>query len=195
MVRRPLAVLTPPRPLLGVPAVDLVGRMVPLDEPAAAPARRLARELRDLEPEEVVPHLARSLPDLSGAADRSRTALVTAGADALSTRTGRVPGPVRDVARELAVSERQLRDLFAEGVGLSPKHYARISRVRAVPAQAHDVPWAQLAATTGYYDQSPHDDRLPHPDGRTTPLLLHRPPPRRPPLPGIDRRALRHGGP
>nr|WP_107907882.1 helix-turn-helix domain-containing protein [Streptomyces chartreusis] len=142
------------RPLLGVPAVDLVGRMVPLDELAAAPARRLARELRDLEPEEVVPHLARSFPDLSGAADRSRTALVTAGADALSMRTGRVPGPVRDVARELAVSERQLRNLFAEGVGLSPKHYARINRVRAVLAQADDVPWAQLAATTGYYDQS-----------------------------------------
>lgn len=142
------------RPLLGVPAVDRVGRMMPLDELTAAPARRLARALRDLEPEEVVPHLARSFPDLSAGTDRSRAAVLAAGAEALSTRSGRVPGPVREVARELAVSERQLRNLFTEGVGLSPKHYARINRVRAVLAQADDVPWAQLAAATGYYDQS-----------------------------------------
>ncbi len=143
------------RPLLGVPAVELVGRMVPLDELPAATARRLARELRDVAPEQVVRHLARALPDrLSAAADRSRTDLLRAGADALSMRTGRLPGHVRDVARDLSVSERQLRNLFAEGVGLSPKHYARIHRVHAVLAQADDVPWAQLAAATGYYDQS-----------------------------------------
>ncbi|WP_369173556.1 helix-turn-helix domain-containing protein [Streptomyces sp. R28] len=143
------------RPLLGVPAVDLVGHALPLDELPAAPARRLARELRDMAPEQVVPHLAEALPDrLSAVADRSRTELLRAGADALSMRIGHLPGQVRDVARELAVSERQLRNLFAEGVGLSPKHYARIDRVHAVLARADDVPWAQLAVASGYYDQS-----------------------------------------
>jgi transcriptional regulator GlxA family with amidase domain len=58
------------------------------------------------------------------------------------------------VARELAVSERQLRNLFSEGVGLSPKHYARIDRVRAVLAHATELASAELAAVTGYYDQS-----------------------------------------
>ncbi|MER5943221.1 helix-turn-helix domain-containing protein [Streptomyces sp. NPDC001928] len=143
------------RPLLGVPAVDLVGDAALLEELPGARARQLARELRHMTPEQVVPHLARTLPDrLSAAADRSRTALLQAGADALSMRTGHVPGQVRDVARELAVSERQLRNLFAEGVGLSPKHYARIDRVHAVLARADDVPWAQLAVASGYYDQS-----------------------------------------
>lgn len=72
----------------------------------------------------------------------------------MSIRTGHLPGPVPDVARELSVSERQLRNLFAEGVGLSPKHFARINRVRAVLAHAAELSWAQLAAVTGYYDQS-----------------------------------------
>ncbi|WP_426537585.1 helix-turn-helix domain-containing protein [Streptomyces sp. UG1] len=58
------------------------------------------------------------------------------------------------MARDLAISERQLRSLFADGVGVSPKHFARINRVRTVLEQATTVSWAELAATTGYYDQS-----------------------------------------
>ena len=143
------------RPLLGIPAVDLVGRAVRLDELPTSSARQLADVLLQLEPEEALDHLAEVLPEwLAAAADRSRTELVRAGVDAMSVRTGRTPAPVGDVARELAVSERQLRNLFAEGVGLSPKHYARINRVRTVLDFAATCPWAELAAAIGYYDQS-----------------------------------------
>ncbi|MFC8519930.1 helix-turn-helix domain-containing protein [Streptomyces sp. NPDC057257] len=143
------------RPLLGVPAVELVGRAVRLGDLPGVMARRLADELRWLAPDEALEHLAEVLPErLGAAADRSRTELVRAGVDALSVRTGRPPAQVADVARELAVSERQLRNLFAEGVGLSPKHYARINRVRTVLDHAATRPWAELAAATGYYDQS-----------------------------------------
>ncbi|MFE9093269.1 helix-turn-helix domain-containing protein [Streptomyces sp. NPDC007264] len=143
------------RPLLGVPAAELVGRAVPLTGLPSPTARRLARELPDMALEQVVGHLAEVLPDrLATVADRSRTELLRAGVDAMSLRAGHIPGPVREVARDLAVSERQLRNLFAEGVGLSPKHYARINRVRAVLARATTLPWADLAASTGYYDQS-----------------------------------------
>lgn len=142
------------RPLLGVRAVDLVGRTASLDELPSRAARQLAQELRWLDPEEIADRLAQVLPDRLSTADGSRTALVRAGVDAMSVRSGHVPGPVRDVARELAVSERQLRNLFAEGVGVSPKHYTRIDRVRAVVAHAEEVAWAELAAATGYYDQS-----------------------------------------
>lgn len=143
-------------PLLGVPAVDLVGRAAFLGDLPGGKARQLADELRWLDdPEETVERLAEVLPArLAAVADPSRTELVRAGVDAMSIRTGRLPGPVPDVARELAVSERQLRNLFAEGVGLSPKHYARINRVRAVLTHATEISWAQLAAVTGYYDQS-----------------------------------------
>ncbi|MER6126094.1 helix-turn-helix domain-containing protein [Streptomyces sp. NPDC001795] len=143
------------RPLLGIPAAELVGRVVPLGELPGGTARQLDHELRWLTPEETVSHLTDALPErLTATADRTRTELVRAGVDAMSVRIGHVPGQVREVARELAVSERQLRNLFAEGVGLSPKHYARINRVRAVLTHATTAPWAELAAATGYYDQS-----------------------------------------
>ncbi|MFJ9821981.1 helix-turn-helix domain-containing protein [Streptomyces sp. NPDC101151] len=142
-------------PLLGVPAAELVGRVVPLDRLPGRAARRLAAQARWLDPEEGASRLADVLPELlSDTAGSSRTALLRAGVDALSVGSGRVPGQVRDVARELAVSERQLRNLFAEGVGVSPKHYARINRVRTVIDRATTAPWSELAAATGYYDQS-----------------------------------------
>ncbi|MGB3440018.1 MAG: helix-turn-helix domain-containing protein [Actinophytocola sp.] len=61
---------------------------------------------------------------------------------------------VAATARRLHVSERRLRALFADGVGLSPKHFARIDRVRTVLATASGLRWADVAAAAGYYDQS-----------------------------------------
>lgn len=61
---------------------------------------------------------------------------------------------VAATARRLHVSERRLRALFADGVGLSPKHFARIDRVRTVLASASGLAWADVAAAAGYYDQS-----------------------------------------
>ncbi|MEV6837014.1 helix-turn-helix domain-containing protein [Streptomyces sp. NPDC051133] len=143
------------RPLLGVPASALVGRAVPLEELPGGTPRRLAAALRPLDPREASAQLAEALPALlSAAADPARTALLRAGVDALSVRLDRKPAQVRQVARELAVSERQLRNLFAEGVGVSPKHYARIDRVRTVVTRAPSAPWSDLAAATGYYDQA-----------------------------------------
>ncbi|MGP4007669.1 helix-turn-helix domain-containing protein [Streptomyces sp. 4N124] len=143
------------RPLLGIPAAALVGKVVPLGALPSSTARQLVDELRWLAPDETVAHLGDVLPErLTATADRARAELVRAGVDAMSVRIGHVPGQVGEVARELAVSERQLRNLFSEGVGLSPKHYARINRVRAVLAHATTAPWAELAAATGYYDQS-----------------------------------------
>ncbi|MFI9168355.1 helix-turn-helix domain-containing protein [Streptomyces lincolnensis] len=141
------------RPLLGARAADLVGQVVPLRELPAGTARRLAAELVDMAPDEMPARLAELLPTRP-AADRSRILLLRSATAALATRPGRAPAQVTQVARELAVSERQLRNLFSEGVGLSPKHYARIDRVRHVLHHAAEAPWAELAAAIGYYDQS-----------------------------------------
>lgn len=133
-------------------AADLVGRVVPLRELPAPAARQLAYGIGDADMDDVLARLVSVLPPSPSPQARSR--LLRAAVEALSIGSGRVAGQVKDVARELAVSERQLRNLFAEGVGLSPKHYARIDRVRAVLAQAPTARWADLAATTGYYDQA-----------------------------------------
>ncbi|MFJ8823082.1 helix-turn-helix domain-containing protein [Streptomyces sp. NPDC102467] len=155
------------RPLLGASARDLVGRVVPLAElPGAATARiarRLGRVGEDATVDEALSVLAEVLPPAIGPrdrADRSRADLVRAAVGRLSTRPGRPrPAPVTEVARELSVSERLLRTLFTEDAGLSPKHFARIDRVHQLLAGAtarpgSPVPWAGLAQTTGYYDQS-----------------------------------------
>ncbi|SEE71579.1 AraC-type DNA-binding protein [Streptomyces sp. 3213] len=143
------------RPLLGVAAAGLTGRVVPLDDLPGGAARRFAHEVRWLDPREALPRVAEVLPELlANPADPARTALLRAAVEALSVRMDRGPAHVMDVARELAVSERQLRNLFTDGVGVSPKHYARIDRVRALAARAGSAGWSELAAAVGYFDQS-----------------------------------------
>jgi AraC-like DNA-binding protein len=62
--------------------------------------------------------------------------------------------PVYAAARKLGVSERHLRNLFDRLVGVSPKQFARLQRVRLVLTDAHRGDLAGLAARAGYYDQS-----------------------------------------
>ncbi|WP_405783809.1 AraC family transcriptional regulator [Streptomyces sp. NBC_01378] len=153
------------RPLLGVSVRELVGRAEPLESLPGEAGRRLARGLAALgpapDPDAVLARMAELLPDDLTPRDRderARDGLVRAAVEALSTAPGRDrPGTVAEVARQLAVSERQLRNLFGDDVGLSPKHFARIDRVRQVlaGAGAEGSPrWAGLAHATGYYDQS-----------------------------------------
>jgi transcriptional regulator GlxA family with amidase domain len=57
----------------------------------------------------------------------------------------------------MGVSERHLRRLFRETVGVSPKTFARMSRFqRALQAARSDgrAGWASIAAAAGYYDQA-----------------------------------------
>ena len=61
---------------------------------------------------------------------------------------------VRDVAERLHLSERQLRTVFTLAVGVSPKRFARIQRVRYALALRGRLPLARLAVEAGYYDQS-----------------------------------------
>lgn len=153
------------RPLFGVSVRELVGRAEPLESLPGEAGRRLARGLAALgpapDPDAVLARMAELLPEGLMPRDRderARDGLVRAAVEALSTAPGRDrPGTVTQVARQLAVSERQLRNVFADDIGLSPKHFARIDRVRQVLAGAGaggNPRWAGLAQATGYYDQS-----------------------------------------
>ena len=61
------------------------------------------------------------------------------------------------VASGLGVSERHLRRVFHETVGVSPKAFAKLTRfhraLRAARDDAH-AGWASIAAAAGYYDQA-----------------------------------------
>ncbi|WP_394835539.1 AraC family transcriptional regulator [Pendulispora rubella] len=59
-----------------------------------------------------------------------------------------------EVAARLGVGERRFRQVFREEIGLSPKRFARIARIRRVLAKAGRTAWAQLAAEAGFFDQA-----------------------------------------
>jgi AraC-like DNA-binding protein len=143
------------RRFLGRPARELVDRIVPLKAFWGESADRIARELADLAPGaagEVFPQLLGHGRPAAAHGDPQRDELLREATTLLTADAG--PGGVAAAARRLHISERHLRNLFADGVGLSPKHFARIDRVRTVLARARVLPWADLAAAAGYYDQS-----------------------------------------
>jgi AraC-like DNA-binding protein len=138
------------RIVTGLPVSEMVGRTVPLSDLWGEPAVRLLDELR-ANPETVAERIDRALWDRfekMSNAQQSRGDLVTAAAAML-------PGErVGNMARKLNVSERHLRNLFNDTVGLSPKQVTRVKRVRTVLARANRQKGARLAADSGYYDQS-----------------------------------------
>ncbi|ANH94995.1 hypothetical protein A8713_30650 [Streptomyces sp. SAT1] len=81
----------------------------------------------------------------------ARDLLLREAVASLSTSGERVAA----LARRLSVSERHPRDLFAGHVGLTPKRFARIQRIRAAPAGAGSAQWAALAVDTGVTTTSP----------------------------------------
>jgi AraC-like DNA-binding protein len=91
---------------------------------------------------------ARSAPG-----DPAEARLVGAALRALAPESGPAPR-LGVVADRLGISERHLRTIFAREVGLSPKHYARIARMRRVLAMAGTRQWAHVAGETGFFDQA-----------------------------------------
>jgi AraC-like DNA-binding protein len=65
---------------------------------------------------------------------------------------------VSEVASDLGISERHLRRVFLETVGMSPKTFARLKRFSRATDMAREnsrASWASIAVAAGYYDQ-PH---------------------------------------
>jgi methylphosphotriester-DNA--protein-cysteine methyltransferase len=83
-----------------------------------------------------------------------RASLVQAAAVELTTNDRDAPATVSQVARQVGVSERHLRNLFETTVGLPPKQFARLHRISTVLDRIGSRPWSRLANDAGYYDQS-----------------------------------------
>ncbi len=140
---------------LGVSAAAMTGRIVALEDLwGAAAARRLVERLRETRGvheaavvlEGAIAERARAT-DLFGARNR----LVLAAADRLAHTS------VSVVADDLGISERHLRRLFQDTLGVGPKTFAKLARFRAALRAARGArppSWAQIAMTAGYYDQA-----------------------------------------
>lgn len=141
--------------ILGIPAKEIAGRIVALDDlwgPAAARETfdRLAHANSALESTRIVDSVL---------AERVMTARATSAAESLVLEAAGklVHAPVNAVADALGVSERHLRRVFLERTGLRPKTFAKLVRFRrAVEAARGEraAGWAEIAVTAGYYDQA-----------------------------------------
>lgn len=67
------------------------------------------------------------------------------------------PKTVRELAASIGLSERQLRRVCEDAVGLTPKRLLRALRLRRALARARSAPapsWTTIAAESGYFDQA-----------------------------------------
>jgi methylphosphotriester-DNA--protein-cysteine methyltransferase len=74
------------------------------------------------------------------------------------------------LAPALGVTRQHLARAFARHVGVSPKMFARVARVRRVLAKARvasAVDWASLALDAGFYDQAHLSGEIRDITGRT----------------------------
>lgn len=143
--------------LLGVPAGELAGTAVPLQDlwPRGAAdlhgvltgqaddARRFGA-LQDA--------LRRRLPHVAPPTHH----LAVHALRLLTGSSGRLK--VRDIAAEVGIGERRLQQLFHAHIGLPPRTWGRLARMHGCLRALRRHPgkaWADAAAETGFYDQ-PH---------------------------------------
>ena len=140
--------------VLGVPAEALVDRHVSIEELWGCRGRELHERLSSavdpraaltLLERELLARIHRPLLIHPAVAYALRAALPDAGL-----------ARVKDVQRETGYSPRRFIELFRSAVGLTPKHYYRIRRFSRVLSRlaAREAPLADLAASSGYADQS-----------------------------------------
>lgn len=146
--------------VLGVPAAEITGRMVALDDLwGATAARQLLDRLEDAcDSDAAAGILAHALAERAAMAKRPRVHLQ----QAFDAAENMADANVRNLARDLGMSERHLRRVFRDATGISPKTFARLRRFhRALDAARpmresgdHGTTWTTIAAAAGYYDQA-----------------------------------------
>jgi AraC-like DNA-binding protein len=141
--------------VLGVPAPAVAGSIVALEELwGGAAVQRLLDRLSG------VSDAIEAVAIMEGAiAERLVLAEAREAEGPLALRAAErlVNAKVSSVAIDLGVSERHLRRVFREVVGISPKEFARVARFRnalRIAREGSPRNWAAIAAATGYYDQA-----------------------------------------
>lgn len=141
------------RHLLGVPVHELADRSMLLTDLWGTAGRRLVDAVSDApDGTTVVTRLSAAIRPTASAA--ARTGLLTAAMRALSPGGDPRLARMSNLAGHLGLSERHLRTVFARDIGLSPKQFTRIARLRHVLARSGGDRWARLAGEAGYFDQA-----------------------------------------
>ncbi|MFB9905526.1 helix-turn-helix transcriptional regulator [Allokutzneria oryzae] len=147
------------RALLGTPIDEITDRVIPLSDLWGRSGTRLAHELDEFvgQPTAAAEHIASALAERAQSVrpeDNTATDLVRRASVELSPRDDHPRPRVNEVAQNMSVSERHLRAAFTAAVGVPLKQFARLARLRSILPRLHHEPWASLASSAGYYDQS-----------------------------------------
>jgi len=137
--------------VLGVPADAIAGQVIELDDlwGHAATERLLDQLAATRSTSEAAQVLHNAITERAAISESNP--LVLEATERLASAS------VSTVARDLGLSERHLRRVFKEAVGVGPKEFARLVRFERALCAAHDSvgeSWASIAAATGYYDQA-----------------------------------------
>ena len=144
------------RDVFKTPLHELANRVVPVEEIAGAAGMALLDTLRPSagDSRRTVSALEAFLHHrLDRTKPSPSVVLLRQAVRVLEQRDALTTGIV-DLAERLGASERTLRAAFRELVGISPKRYARIVRMRRLLESAGTNGWAHLAVDHGFYDQS-----------------------------------------
>lgn len=145
--------------ILGMPAAEIEGQSISLDDLWAGGAAEMLGKISEAPDDAArIAMLQQILVTRLQRLDRDdamarRQAM--GAARLMAASAGRLP--LRDVAEAIGVGERRLQQIFRLQVGLSPRAWGRVARLHAClrALRLHPAPrWSELAADTGFYDQS-----------------------------------------
>lgn len=143
------------RPWLGVDAAEVADCITPLADIMGAPALQLRQRLLETPLLEAKFALVETWLQSRLMPKRAPNVLLAWALSRIEATSGQVA--IDALAREAGVSRKHLAGLFRTQVGLGAKSLAQVHRFRsavAMLAGRDRVPWADLAAHCGYYDQS-----------------------------------------
>jgi len=138
------------RSFLPLPGLDTLDQLIALSDVWGAPAGRLAEQIAE----------ARSAEQCIGLiearlANPTDITVVQRICTSIVEQSGQLR--IDDLAFHAGFSTRQLRRLFLEQVGLSPKHFCRVIRFQSSLSRLSKrgrADWVQVAVDCGYYDQA-----------------------------------------
>jgi AraC-like DNA-binding protein len=140
------------RLVLGLPVHEIADRILPLEALWNRLAGTLCAQLIESGPGRAVPLFEEALRKIIGLRNTEPAPVVNRIVRAIDEAPD---VPVDEHVRSTGLSARQLRHLFRVELGMGPKHYTRIARVRRLLAKARTkAAWADLAVDAGFYDQA-----------------------------------------
>lgn len=141
--------------LLGVPARDLRDQTVNLAEVWGKRATELAEQIQEARTLEQRLRLLQAGLVRGYRPHERQDALAFEVANTIERRSGKVR--IAELGERVGVGRRAMLQQFDACVGLTPKQYARVTRLRATITRlvtTDSANWGLLSTELGYYDQS-----------------------------------------